>query len=617
MTNESSGRPRASALGIRYLPFLAALAIFVGLIVLAPSRQPITTTGSGLGLGSGPSQLSTNGSGGPAAGNGAAAGGGNGAGSGPATGSLTAGGQGSTSGGGVNLPGSGPNGGSANAVNGGPGGTATGTAAGLGRASQCAGYQPAPYYTGVPCLSGFRGSNGGSTTTGVTATAIRYTVWIPESNAAIDSILAQTGFSDTPDQICQSLLAFQKTIQKRFDLYGRQLVPVDGPGVHAGSKQAGSGCVYPYFYSQCSTTPPDYACARAEADVMASMKVAFVIDLSGVAPMDEELAKDQVISIDGGNASRAIADAFAPYIWSPDESDERIATLAGQYYCNELVGHAPEYAGTDVTLADKTRHVGLIYAYNPGDSTSQTAANIFLSTVHGCGDKSAQGFTYASDFSTIQTQSTNIAAQLIASHVSTVACYCDPVGLLFIMEAEQNDNYHPEQMTVGVGGIADDPVGQIYSESVPGEWSHAFGLSNFAVNELSSSYDYNRAFADGGGKGSESLLDYGNWPVFELLGQFIQQAGPVLDTADVYRGALAMPAIRATKKNVGSDFAAPDTFAAQRDVALVWYDPTLRSAYNGQAGAMCYVDGARRYDIGQLPFGEPALFSKSGPCATP
>src|SRR5260370_13559888 len=100
----------------------------------------------------------------------------------------------------------------------------------------------------------------------------------------------------TPEQWAEGQQAFHDEIEKRWELWGRKLVSLDGPGANRGSGQQ-SPCHYPYFQSQCAAAPPDEPCFRADAKVIASMKPAVVLAEVQDHAFFDELTKAHIIAV--------------------------------------------------------------------------------------------------------------------------------------------------------------------------------------------------------------------------------------------------------------------------------------------------------------------------------
>lgn len=612
---------KAGVLGLRYLPFLVAMTLLAALVAVAPTKQPDQKAGFDFSAGN----TTVNAQGDVSDGAVASA-------AEPASGSDGSVAE-SSAAGGSPVPDGTPKAGVKQ-----PGATATSAPAGGGTAAssegvavgngvtKCegvpaqpgweAGMAPAPYPTGVPCLQ-FTGSNGGASMRGVTATEFRYTLWVPQSNAASNAVLAGAGLSLTPEQICAAGFNYQGTIQKRYQLYGRKLVPVDGKGSNSGSAQSNS-CKYPYFQSQCSTTGAvDPACIRAEADTIASLGVAFVIAAGAGPVMISQLARHGVFVVGGdlfGLTSRAMQDQVAPYSWNPGLTYERAGQLWADFVCNQLAGRPPQYAGPGVR-EKSVRRTGLVYASAPGDDSTRTMAELYLSKVRACGDPGAKAYPYTPDTTRAQQDAINIVAQMQADGITNYMNLTEYITGIAILKQMDNNRYFPEIVMPPVLGLMNDFIGRIGNGISPTQYAHVFGLYEGALGSQPLD-EWNAVWDDGGFGGSKSLAAAPAWPGFKMMGRLIHMAGPAPSERTIFDGGQAMPRALSTATTVGGAFGPPDRFAYQRDVTVGWWDANRTSEFDGGTGGYCYIDGAKRYDIGQFPKGEVALFANSGPCAT-
>lgn len=586
-------KPTATQLWMRSLPFLAVAAILCLVVVLTPPKAPTALDSAQRGesdfSGEGfDAERDSSGEGGEDAAGGAD----DPAGSGNSSGGASSGGAGRGR--------SGPT-----------------ASAGGSQVTDCptALHPSGPYRLGVACrVSTDR--NPGATMTGVTATEIRYTWFQPPSNAVVSGILAQAGYAREIEPFCDTMVAYEKSAQKWFEMYGRKLVAVDGPGNNAGSENCDGR--YKFFQSTCPSSP-DPACARAEAKTIAEqLKPAFVLAPSGGVALQEELARLGIFTLTEYLGSRERFQQFAPYLWAARMGSERALGLHAEYFCKRLANEPARHAGDDVKALGGNRQIGLVYPDN-GNGALQPAIDLWLRTVRGCGDPGAKVYPYQSDVTRAQQQATNIVAQLRSDGVTTVGFCCDPVSMVFFLEAMNRSRYEPEHLIVPMGSMAHDIVGQLaYQLGFGNQWRHAFGISDYAVNEPDRDREYRKAYADGGGPGGAAgvpEVESQSWRVFKPMMQMIHQAGPNLTPRTVFEGMQNLPAVAPSKRTVGEDYAPPDPFTPFRDVAEIWWNPNLRSYFNDTMGSHCYVNDAARYDLGQIPGGRPAPLFGNSPCA--
>ena len=578
----------------RYTPLLAVLAVQAILVLSAPApHSSSVATGTGGQFGSG--------------GVGAAAGG------------SSAGAGGSSAGSG----GTGASGGSAG-VGGGTSGVGTGAAGPVAKTGSCVAvktlftYQP-------PCAPAWSGgNNGGATMTGVTGTEVRYVYYSVMANAEVSAILNRENLAATPEQICESIQAFTNEINKRWQMYGRKAVSLDGPGNNAGSKNQ-SPCTFPYFQSQCTSSPPDQTCYRADADAVAAMKPAFVIVPTADTSFVYRLAQDHIVVVDGGGTTGSIPEQYleqlAPYLYTPGNNGTQQAYAFAQFWCAALADRPVQFGGADVQhpgnnplAPPPNRKLIISYAENPGDPTDQILAQTLEGLITGkmCGHPGDVTLSsYASDITTAQQQTDNYIAQAKSFGATSATCFCDPIAPVFSTNGEEQQNYHPEQVMMGNGLLDYDVLAQLYNQDV---WRNAFGLSNLGNALPFAQSDAVKAWQDSGNTGQPDQTENLNWFFYEAMADMIQQAGPVLNTTTIHTGLLDMPLLGSNQYEGGMKFTAQYPWSGMNDVRMVYYCPTTVSPINGQPGAYIALNNGTRYQTSHEPGNTDGYFP-GGQCA--
>jgi hypothetical protein len=578
---------RAGKLLQRYSPLLVLGIIELVVVLLAPSTPPVTTLGSADGTGTsvtapggttGASSLGTAAAGGSAAGGGAGAAGSTGT-TGLAAG-VSAGSQ---------VP-----------VR--VGNTVVGSSSAGGKVTSCPGTQPAPWAYMPPCLT-FSGTNGGASMPGVTGTDINF-VWlqgvVPPALAAIGS---QAGLSYTPDQLCESLGAYTKVLNKRWTLYGRHFVPLDGPGSHSGKAQ-GNNCHFPYFQSDnCGTT--DYACFRAQADVIASMKPKPAIVFGNVQsppPLLDELAKKHILVM-GQGTSDAFTQPLGPYVWDWQMATENDASFGAEYFCQKLVGKPVAYAGPEVMgsgnnpLQPPMRKIAIVHDA-PVPDTFTPGAKTFVKTVSQCGNTQVAEFSFSADVNTLAQDMQTIAAKIKLGGYTTVYLYADMIAVIDLSNALDSEAWHPELVICGLGAMDDDLLAQLAN---PNSYRYAFGLSLRRFQQAPSTWDYYKAYRDSGATNEPMSLALNVWPSFWMAGDMFQTAGPAPSLVSIRTGMFNMPLLAGNPETGPMKWGvAGDSYLGQRAVREVWYCPTRMSPKNGKAGTYVGVLDDRRFQHGQI-----------------
>jgi hypothetical protein len=574
--------PVPSKLLARYSPLVIAAAVQLVVVLVAPST-PVSLAGLGDQPGTGS---------GVAGGSGATGG---------ATGTLGSSGTGSGTGGGTGTGGSGSTG-SGGTGSGTGGSTVGGSSGATGQVGSCPGLQPAPWAYMPPCRT-FTGANAGASMPGVTAKEIRYVWYEGVTPAALAAIGSQAGLAFTEKQLCEGLTAYTKVVNKRWQLYGRHLVPLDGPGSHSGMANGDNSCRYPYYQGDnCDST--DAACWRAQADVIASMKPKPAFVVGGVqvqVPFLDELAKKHILVLGQGQVA-AFAQPRAPYVWDWQMSGENVANFGAEYFCQKLAGKPVTYAGPEVLRSGSNptvppvRKIAIIHDV-PVPDTFTASAKRFMSTVKGCGGGTVDEFPFAANVSTLPQDMQTIAAKIKLGGYTTVYLYMDLIAAIPLSNDLDAENWHPEMVIAGNGAIDDDKLGQLMNQNV---WRYAFGPSLTKFSYALQQFDFYKAYKDSGATDDPAALMGNAWPYFWLAGDMFQTAGPAPTIGSIQAGMFSLPLMGGQPAHPAMQFGVPgDGYLGQRDIREVWWCPT-RNAPNGRAGVYVGVDSDRRWQHGQI-----------------
>jgi hypothetical protein len=465
-----------------------------------------------------------------------------------------------------------------------------------------------------PCVPPWTGGdNGGTTMPGVSATKINYLFYRPQGNAEVNAILGTQGLAATDQQFCAAVKAFHAEINKRWEAYGRTYVSLNGPGNHNGAA-IGNPCSFPYFQGQCSLTPPDPPCERAEADLIASMHPAYVMAPVADPSFYNQLGKDHVIVAGGENEPDTYHTSVAPYYYDVFMSGTRAMAQAAEYYCKRLYNRPVKWAGTDVEhptgpiSAPPRRKIAIVYPATNGDPTYAIPANQFIHAVTGgmCGSPSdnVKAFPYQSDITTAEQQSTTQIAALKASGVTTVVFYGDPIAPVFLTNTAESQGYHPEWLVTGTGLVDYDVLGQLYNGD---QWQHAFGISDLTNSIPFAQSDAAKAAHDVGAPQPDPTENLA-WSYYSLMATSFQDAGPMPTANAIQGGLFSAPGQGGDPYHALLQFGRPNDFTGLQDAREVYWCDHAISPINGHQGMYVPIDGGVRRSLGQWPNTEPAAF---------
>lgn len=565
----------------RYAPFLLLAIAQLFLVIVVPSRAPkpgtVAAFGGGGGSGVGPGGGATDAGGA--------------AGSGPA-GSAAPGSPGATASGGSTATGG--TGGGASAAGPVPGGgirLPSGQVVAAGDTSHCKGgkqFDDSVFPSGTaspPCTPAFGGNNGGTTSPGVTSTAIELVYYRPQENQAVDAALQTQGLYAAPADEKAAIQKFVDWANSHFELFGRK--------IHLD-----------YYQGNCAYAPVDAACLRNEAGTVVSQLHPFaIVWATQVAPeFFDEYSRRGVVNMGGWHFDDSFANQRRPYHYDVFMGGTFQSSLTGEFWCKALAGKPARFAGT--TLKTKTRKAAILVPDSPTfSSTGQELAN----NIKACDHNGAEVVTYSQDTSTAAEQATGQVAKLKGDGVTSIMCVCDPIAPSYFTKAATSQAFFPEHVIVGSGLIDYDPLGRLYDAQ---QWAHAFGLSDLTNPVAFESSDAAIAWRQAGGAGSPS--DRGaNLPFayIAFLGYTLNTAGPNLTPGSFESAVLNAPA-----RNVYSQshdpkkselYAHAGKYNLIADARMVYWDPNATSQIDGKQGAYVPLNGGARYTYGQVPNGEP------------
>lgn len=577
-----------STLGRRYAPFLALAAIQVLLVALAPSKEGTVTNSTGADAAVGANQGVVYDEEGNA---------------------IPVGADGQPLVDAAGNPIAGPGGTSVTSA------TTPGAEA-KGDMSRCGpdGRQIGPTYFMPLCRPVFKGDNGGPSMTGVTATEIRFVYYAQKTNPQVDALLATQNLAANRQDRCLVLEAFTKALNKRWELYGRKFVPMDGPGSHKGSTQ--QDCKFPYYQGACEQSPPDPPCLRAEAREIADMKPAYVIAPVSNAAFYNELGKKGIVVAGGQLLPAAYHVDVEPYYWDVFMDGSRAARFMAEYWCKKLAGKPVQHAGPQVMDPDRTaatpppkRTLGVMYPATNGEPTYKLSVDTFLAEISkgSCGEATGKVelYPYDSDINRAQSQAFTTAQSVKAKALTSFFCLCDPIAPAFVTAALDQQEWEPEHILTGTGLIDYDLLGRLYT---PKQWRHAFGLSHIPLQAVFEQSDAAKAWRDGGNAGSPGDRTSNlNWAYFSLMGSSFHYAGPKPTPANIRNGLFSAPERGGWAESKGNPLYAlikfgtgADDYTGIEDVREVFWNSTRPSEIDGRPGSYQMVDGGKRYRLGEF-----------------
>src|SRR3954447_12475155 len=550
----------------RYAPFALLVATQMVLVLVAPSH------GS-----SGGTQLGGQFQGGPAASSGVPGSGVNGA--------VGTGAPGTTGVPGATGTTTGATGPGATGAAGGGGGTST-LASGSTTGQKFCITGLADHLPCVPKWAG--GDNGGATWPGVTGNKVTIVMYRPKDNAAVNAILQKSGSYTDPNVEQQMLGVVNDWINKHFQLYNRKLD-------------------IKYARGTCDIAPPDDTCFRNDANTLVSTYHPFAVfwdsDTNEPAFFDQ-LSRKGVVNWGGWAFTDQFAQSLRPYHYDLFMGADTQADITGRWICQRLANKNAKFAG-DANLKALPRKFAVTY---PNTATTTPSAKRLENIIKGCDKNGVVDSPYSSDTSTAAQQATTNTAQLKSAGVTSVVWFSDVIAPAYGTAAQSAQNWHPEEVIAGEGLLDYDALAQNYDQT---EWAHAFGPSDLANSTGISQTDAGRIWKAEGQSGNANQNSNLMTSYLLSVAGGIMAAGPKLTPLTYEYGVLTQPGY-----NSWSQWHDPSLIYVKygkgdstgvSDIREVYYNPNKTSPTNGSPGSYVSLNGGRRYQVNDIPSGDPDL----------
>jgi hypothetical protein len=453
----------------------------------------------------------------------------------------------------------------------------------------------------APCVAAFEGDNGGATSRGVTGDKILVVRRkAPESanSQAVAAISEGAGFADS-ETVEAVRKVFIDYFNKSYELYGRQVEfrIFDSTGDSTAEAQ-GKGI--------------EAACNDATAIVQEVKAFAVGIE-GGTVPFAQCAGERQLVTF--GAAAyypETFYKKYHPYLWHTITECERISNQIAEYIGKRLKDRPAKWAG-DPALQTRTRKFATYVPDNDGYQTCVKRTEAKVKADYGLDP--GPRYNYQLDVSRFPDQAAQAAVQFRSAGVTTVLLACDPISVIFLTQAAQNQNFKPEWLLLGVALQDTDNFGRSYDQDqVAG---HMFGLSQLGATQkvLGPNSEPGRVFKMITGQTIPPGTDGGYFGLVALF-NMLQAAGPVLTPQNMAEGAKALP------PGGGPDYPAgywslaegPDGEPGVGDHTMiddsreVYWNATGTSRADGKKGTFVEVDGGKRYRNGEWPSTEPAVY---------
>lgn len=458
-----------------------------------------------------------------------------------------------------------------------------------------------PLRNAAPCIEPWAGTdNGGATSQGVTAEAIKVVVYQGEPDPLQQAIFGSAGADTDPAVTAQTAVDYLRMLEDTYETYGRAL------DVEVFEATGG---------------PSDATAAQADARTIIDKRPFAVIGGPAQTPVFwQELVDAKILCVGGCSLAEGwdTIDDAAPYLWptglAPEQADRHLAEMVGK----QLVGGTAAFAGS-ADLQQQQRVFGWIQAETEtGEYAARNAEfDRILAEEHG-GEVAARS-TYIYDPAAAQETATAVVARMRDAGVTTVILSTDPIVPGAITTEATKQGYFPEWV-IGPSVLADTTIfGRLYDQQ---QWRHAFGIGLPAAradNSLSDAFAVYEWYY-----GTEPPVNTVDvvLPGPERLMLGIHLAGPDLTPQSFERGLFRFPANAPGKtyshQSWGAELWGRVDHNSSDDTTAIWWDPDATGedeAGNEGTGMMRYVDGGTRFLPGEWPAQPIAFFEQAGSVA--
>ena len=429
-----------------------------------------------------------------------------------------------------------------------------------------------------PACITFSGSNGGSTATGVSGSAINVAVRLTTDQNFQNTLaqLAGAQLRDTNADNQRTLQALGDYFNSHFQFYGRKIVFhfYTGQGSLANELQG-------------------YGQATAEADAQTSKSQGVFADITAESePYATALWNQHILGFGDPYMPNFWHQQHAPYDWSVATDGTKVATEAANYVLNKMCpkGSPATYAGGGLKGAPRK-----IAGIAPENELYKVSADVFSQVLGPC--DSGQ-YYYQLDLGTESQQADNLVAQLKAGGYTTIVCGCDPIFPVYLSGAAAQQGYYPEFVEIGAALVDQDYVGQLYNQAF---FAHAIGIS---PNAPTLPYTQTIGYAAYKTQRTDEPSFFVNqiYLQLDMLAIGIQMAGPSLSPNSFQQGMFNY----SPKEGPAGLWGWNSTqYTTPNDLREVCWSPTTVSPYNGKMGAYINTNGNQRWTINNIPKGAP------------
>ncbi|HET8619042.1 MAG TPA: hypothetical protein VFM27_08790 [Acidimicrobiales bacterium] len=443
-----------------------------------------------------------------------------------------------------------------------------------------------------PCVPAFEGDNGGATSPGVTADAIKVVFYAPEENNDLNAILGGMGVNDTAEQRVETLQNYLQIFSSVGESYGREIELV---------RFAGTGAA------------DDVVASAADAADIIAMEPFAVIGGPGLdrGTFAQEIADAGILCYGCGSylPDQMILD-MAPYVWDTAPSPNQFLGLLNAWTSAALEAGDSTAAFAGGELEGKERKVGIIHFEQDPPIYGQTEEE---QRERFGEDAYAFNEPYILDLPNMPAKAAELIAKYKSEGVTTIVFLGDPFMPGYLTTAATEQDYHPEWIFTGTALTDTNVLARTWDQE---QMTRAYGISQLAApteQDLQEAMTiYRWYYGEDAMPPAQSQYALLAPPVAWLVAG-IHMAGPELTPETFARGLFRMPprggGPSRPQVSYGNWGMFPEMdYQGIDDAVEIWWDTTVEAEDERGAigsGVWRRSNGGDRFTIDEAPAPSP------------
>jgi hypothetical protein len=451
-----------------------------------------------------------------------------------------------------------------------------------------------------PCVSDFRGNNGGATYRGVTTNEVKVLVYFTLSAGGAENGSSK-GNEPTPvnryddfaepqksDEFIYSrmLRLYQQSFNDRYQTYNRFVhfvVHYGAPDPSAETRRSdaaedASG-VQPFLVLNFATKNADaYTSAMAQRGI-----VVIVGRVGGIGAVGFE---------------NSFFSHFPSLLWSYLPSIEQRARLFTTWACTKAVPYPVSFSGNPVDMT-APRVFGLVGTNDTTRADLTAYTNRVRAGMEACGVQ----FKRTAIVDRANPQSAVVDMADFRQQGVTSIVWVGGEALEYT-NAAANVQYRPEWLLPGDLAVDTNFQGRLYD---PTEWSHARTVTTYTrVDAPVARPCFAAAREVDPSAPQQDITTYACefYPYVQQLFTGVQVAGPKLSPSSMDAGFHAIPAIASKDPSVPACFYASDDYTCVKDAQATWWDPTGQAPGASSKGCWRMMEAGLRHLAAGWPGGD-------------